>query len=148
MWDLVGNPEDRFSHNEAQLFVFLLYLQRFRQTKRVNAWYQNLYRTRVVILILYLYSAPKTIPSFFILTSAIQNLKVSCGPVVSFYFTKVLLKDVLCSNSVDIDQTSRRLISGIAYVIPWPLLVNQGFYIPTCLYSRVDFKNGSCHFFF
>ena len=37
--------------------------------------------------------------------------------------------------------------SGVAYVIPWPLLVNQGFYIPKCLYSRVDFKNGSCHFF-
>ena len=36
---------------------------------------------------------------------------------------------------------------GVAYVIPWPLLVNQGFYIPKCLYSRVDFKNGSCHFF-
>ena len=38
--------------------------------------------------------------------------------------------------------------SGGAYVIPWPLLVNQGFYIPKCLYSRVNFKNGSCHFFF
>ena len=32
--------------------------------------------------------------------------------------------------------------------LPWPLFVNQGFYIPKCLYSRVDFKNGSCHFFF
>ena len=26
MWDLVGNPEDRFSHNEAQI-VFLIGLQ-------------------------------------------------------------------------------------------------------------------------
>ena len=32
--------------------------------------------------------------------------------------------------------------------LPWPLLVNQGFYIPKCLLSCVDFKNGSCHFFF
>ena len=32
--------------------------------------------------------------------------------------------------------------------LPWPLLVNQGFYIPKRLLSCVDFKNGSCHFFF
>ena len=32
--------------------------------------------------------------------------------------------------------------------LPWPLFVNQGFYIPKCLLSCVDFKNGSCHFFF
>ena len=25
MWDLVGNPEDRFSHNEAQLIMDLDY---------------------------------------------------------------------------------------------------------------------------
>ena len=31
--------------------------------------------------------------------------------------------------------------------LPWPLLVNQDFYIPKCLLSCVDFKNGSCHFF-
>ena len=31
---------------------------------------------------------------------------------------------------------------------PWPLFVNQGFYIPKCLLSCVDFKNGSCHFIF
>ena len=31
--------------------------------------------------------------------------------------------------------------------LPWPLFVNQGFYIPKCLLSCVDFKNGSCHFF-
>ena len=24
MWDLVGNPEDRFSHNEAHLSIFML----------------------------------------------------------------------------------------------------------------------------
>ena len=50
-----------------------------------------------------------------------------------------------CDSSV---RSSVRPSSGVAYVIPWPLLVNQGFYIPKCLYSRVDFKNGSCHFFF
>ena len=32
--------------------------------------------------------------------------------------------------------------------LPWPLFVNQGFYIPKCLLSCVDFKNSSCHFFF
>ena len=32
--------------------------------------------------------------------------------------------------------------------LPWPLFVNQGFYIPKCLLSCVDFRNGSCHFFF
>ena len=32
--------------------------------------------------------------------------------------------------------------------LPWPLFVNQGFYIPKCLLSCVDFKNGFCHFFF
>ena len=32
--------------------------------------------------------------------------------------------------------------------LPWPLFVNQGFYIPKRLLSCVDFKNGSCHFFF
>ena len=32
--------------------------------------------------------------------------------------------------------------------LPWPLFVNQGFYIPKCFLSCVDFKNGSCHFFF
>ena len=32
--------------------------------------------------------------------------------------------------------------------LPWPLFVNQGFYIPKYLLSCVDFKNGSCHFFF
>ena len=32
--------------------------------------------------------------------------------------------------------------------LPWPFFVNQGFYIPKCLLSCVDFKNGSCHFFF
>ena len=40
--------------------------------------------------------------------------------------------------------------SGVAYVtktLPWSLFVNQGFYIPKCLLSCVDFKNGSCHFF-
>ena len=31
--------------------------------------------------------------------------------------------------------------------LPCPLFVNQGFYIPKCLSSCVDFKNGSCHFF-
>ena len=24
MWGLVGNPEDRFSHNEAQIYVMVL----------------------------------------------------------------------------------------------------------------------------
>ena len=32
--------------------------------------------------------------------------------------------------------------------LPWPLFVNQGFYIPKRSLSCVDFKNGSCHFFF
>ena len=32
--------------------------------------------------------------------------------------------------------------------LPWPLFVNKGFYIPKRLLSCVDFKNGSCHFFF
>ena len=32
--------------------------------------------------------------------------------------------------------------------LPWPLFVNQGFYIPKRLSSCVDFKNGSCRFFF
>ena len=32
--------------------------------------------------------------------------------------------------------------------LPWPRFVNQGLYIPKHLLSCVDFKNGSCHFFF
>ena len=32
--------------------------------------------------------------------------------------------------------------------LSWPLFVNQGFYIPKCLLSCVDFINGSCRFFF
>ena len=26
MWDLVGNPEDRFSHNEAHLITYISYI--------------------------------------------------------------------------------------------------------------------------
>ena len=26
MWDLVGNPEDRFSHNEAQIMIHIEWL--------------------------------------------------------------------------------------------------------------------------
>ena len=29
-----------------------------------------------------------------------------------------------------------------------PLFVNQGFYIPSCLFSSIAFKNGSCLFVF
>ena len=35
MWDLVGNPEDRFSHNEAHRFENLLHLQ---NRSSVNKW--------------------------------------------------------------------------------------------------------------
>ena len=31
--------------------------------------------------------------------------------------------------------------------LPWPLFVNQGFYIPKRSLSCVDFKNGSCRSF-
>ena len=47
-----------------------------------------------------------------------------------------------------LEQVTFPQLSVVAYVIPWPLFVNQGFYTPKCLYSRVDFKNGSCFFSF
>ena len=37
--------------------------------------------------------------------------------------------------------------SGVAYVIPWPLFVNQECYIPKCLTRRAVFENSSCEFF-
>ena len=39
------------------------------------------------------------------------------------------------------------LISGVAYVLPWSLFVNQGFYIPKCSSRRVHSKNRCCQFF-
>ena len=39
------------------------------------------------------------------------------------------------------------LFSGVAYVIPWPLFVNQECYIPKCLSRRAVFENSSCEFF-
>ena len=38
-------------------------------------------------------------------------------------------------------------ISGVAYVIPWPLCVNQECYISKCLSRRAVFENSSCEFF-
>ena len=37
--------------------------------------------------------------------------------------------------------------SGVAYVIPLPLFVNQECYIPKCLSRRAVFENSSCEFF-
>ena len=37
--------------------------------------------------------------------------------------------------------------SGVAYVIPWPLIVNQECYIPKCLSRQAVFENSSCEFF-
>ena len=37
--------------------------------------------------------------------------------------------------------------SGVAYVIPWPLFVNQECYIPKCLSRRAISENSSCEFF-
>ena len=34
MWDLVGNPEDRFSHNEAQIIVEIVFLE--DKTNKMN----------------------------------------------------------------------------------------------------------------
>ena len=37
--------------------------------------------------------------------------------------------------------------SGVAYVIPWPLFVNQECYILKCLSRQAVFENSSCEFF-
>ena len=39
------------------------------------------------------------------------------------------------------------VFSGVAYIIPWPLFVNQECYIPKCLSRRAVFENSSCEFF-
>ena len=59
----------------------------------------------------------------------------------------MLYNNLQCTKTIYFHYV-RYPIIGVVYVIPWPLFVNQGFYIPKCLYSRVDFKNGSCHVFF
>ena len=41
----------------------------------------------------------------------------------------------------------RNTYSGVAYVIPWPLFVNQECYISKSLSRQAVFENSSCEFF-
>ena len=60
----------------------------------------------------------------------------------TWYILTWCVKELPVVARIDVGQSSR-----VAYVIPWPHFVNQGFYIPKCLVWWVDFKNVSCHFF-
>ena len=55
-------------------------------------------------------------------------------------------KTTHCKNHFDTNFVKIHY-SGVAYVIPWPLFVNQECYIPKCLSRRAVFENSSCEFF-
>ena len=51
MSDLVGNPEDRFSHNEAQIYTSSVLLEKASYISTTSLWRNNEYYPEIIIFL-------------------------------------------------------------------------------------------------